>query len=137
MITPIKCINNTSDTNKPCYEKIRSAFIRKCFSKPRLDGASKFISVTMNVLDVDIMMDCILGSERRNKLNEKLINAFEGYEYFNKCLRPFTQFLQTLIWSNLTASFNLNLRKNLHMYEYHLPYTTAIKLHHPFRLHYF
>ncbi len=25
-----------------------------------------------------------LGSERRSKLNEKLINAFEGYEYLTK-----------------------------------------------------
>ena len=31
-----------------------------------------------------IMMDCILGSERRSKLNKKLINAFEGYEYLTK-----------------------------------------------------
>ncbi len=37
-----KCINNTSDTNKPYYVKIRSAFIPKCFSKLKLDGASKF-----------------------------------------------------------------------------------------------
>ncbi len=89
-ITLRKCIN-TSDTNKPYYAKIGSAFIRKCFSKLRLDGASKFSSCNEECVRCGvekstphIMMDCILGSERRSKLTEKLIKAFEGYEYLTK-----------------------------------------------------
>ena len=60
-------------------------------SKLRLDGAIKFSSYNDECVRCGverntphIMMDCILGSERRSKLNEKLINAFEGYEYLTK-----------------------------------------------------
>ncbi len=81
----------TTRGNKLYYVKIRSAFIRNCFSKLRLDGASKISSCNDECVwcgvernTPHLMMDCILGSERRSQLKEKLITAFEGCEHLTK-----------------------------------------------------
>ncbi len=56
------------------------------------------------------MMDCILWSDRRSQLKEKLINAFEGYEHLTK--------MQKMTYM-LSLSHNVIGTHSLHMLDAH------------------